>query len=186
MSRLWERVLIVVASLALSIGVIAVLSGGLLAGRDAPGVSVGQVGPGTAYRDQGDEHLKAGELHPVYDSAPPTSGPHVPIAVTRDQTRLSDDQLLRALELGDVVLMYGTARPPPGLTALASGVGSRFTPALAASGGAVILARRPDTRGVIALAWAHMLKVASGDDPILRGFAQYWLGRGARPAQTGQ
>ena len=44
--ELVERTLIVVVSLAISIGVIALLSGGLLAGRDDPGVSAGQAGPG--------------------------------------------------------------------------------------------------------------------------------------------
>ncbi|MGI8715409.1 MAG: DUF3105 domain-containing protein [Solirubrobacteraceae bacterium] len=182
MSRLLERVLIVVVSLAVSIGIIALLSGGLLAGRDNPGVSAGQIGPGTAFRDQGNEHLRAGELHPVYDSDPPTSGPHVPVAVTRDGAALSDDQLLQALDVGDVVMMYGTARPPAGLATLADAVGSRFTPALAASGGAVILAHRPGIDSVTALAWGHMLRVASGEDPALRAFAQFWLGRGARRA----
>jgi hypothetical protein len=127
-----ERIAIVVASLAISIGVIAALSGGLLAGRDNPGVSAGQSGPGTRFRDQGDLHLRLGELRPVYDSDPPTSGPHVPLPVTRDQRELSDDQLLQAMEVGDVVLMYGAPRPPPGLAAVADIVGARFTPALAA------------------------------------------------------
>jgi hypothetical protein len=179
MTRVLERLAIVVASLALSIGLIALLSGGLLAGRDNPGVSAGQGGPGTPYRDQGDVHLRPGELRPVYDSDPPTSGPHVPVAVHRDRADLSDDQLLQALETGNVVLMYGTPRPPPGLSQVADAVGARFTAALAASGQAVILARRPGTTGVIALAWTRMLRVASAQDPALRGFAQFWLGRGA-------
>jgi Protein of unknown function (DUF3105) len=179
MSRLLERTLIVLVSLAVSIGVIALLSGGLLAGRDDPGVSAGQAGPGTAFRDQGDEHLRAGELRPVYDSEPPTSGPHIPTPVTRNGAALSDDQLLQALEVGDVVLMYGSDRPPAGLSAIAGSSASRFTPALAASGQAVILASRPGIRGVIALAWTRMLRTSSPTDPALRGFAQFWLGRGA-------
>ena len=48
-----------VASLAISVGVIAVLSGGLLAGRDDPGVSDRPGRSGNAYRDQGDLHLRA-------------------------------------------------------------------------------------------------------------------------------
>jgi hypothetical protein len=177
MRRGLERLLIVVAALAISIGVIALLSGGLLAGRDDPGVSAGQSGPGTRYRDQGNLHLRGGELRPVYDSDPPTSGPHIPEAVPRDGAELSNDQLLQALELGNVVFMYGTPRPPRGLEAIARAVGGPFTPALAASGQAVILARRPGTKGVIALAWTHMLRSLSG--PELRSFAQFWLSRGA-------
>jgi hypothetical protein len=183
MRRGLERLLIVVAALAISIGVIALLSGGLLAGRDNPGVSAGQAGPGTRYRDQGDLHLRRGELRPAYDSNPPTSGPHIPQPVLRDRTELSNDQLLQALEVGDVVFMYGTPQPPRGLAAIAAAVGGRFTPALAASGQAVILARRPGTRGVIALAWTHMLPTLSA--PALRSFAQFWLSRGAPAKSTG-
>jgi hypothetical protein len=179
MTRLLERLTIIVVSLAISIGVIAVLSGGLLAGRDDPGVSGTGTGPGIQFRDQGHVHLRPGLLRPVYDSDPPTSGAHIPVAVTRDDRQLSDDQLLQALEVGNVVFMYGGARPPIGLGALASAVASPFTPALAASGEAVILARQPGTRGVIGLAWAHMVRVASAGDPLLRSFASFWLGRGA-------
>jgi hypothetical protein len=182
MRRGLERLLIVVAALAISIGVIALLSGGLLAGRDDPGLSDGQAGPGTPFRDQGDLHLQRGELRPVYDSNPPTSGPHIPEAVLRDRSVLSNDQLLQALEVGDVVFMYGNAQPPRGLAAIAEAVGGRFTPALAASGQAVILARRSGTRGVIALAWTRMLRSLSGPD--LRGFAEFWLSRGATTTRT--
>ena len=180
--RLLEGLLIVITSLAIAVGVIAVLSGGLLAGRDAPGVSAGQSGPGTRFRDQGNLHLRRGELRPVYDSDPPTSGPHVPEPVLRDRSELSNDQLLEALELGNVVFMYGNPEPPRGLTAIAETVGGRFTPALAASGQAVILSRRPGTRGVIALAWTRMLRTLSAPD--LRNFAQFWLSRGATTTST--
>jgi Protein of unknown function (DUF3105) len=179
MPRLIERLLIVAVSLAISIGVIALLSGGLLAGRDTPGVSGTDSGPGVAFRDQGDAQLRAGDLEPVYDSDPPTSGPHIPEPVSRNGAQLTDYQLLQALQVGDVVLMYGTRRPPSGLAALADSLAPPFTPALAASGGAVILAYRPGTEGVIGLAWTHMQRVASAADPALRSFAQFWLGRGA-------
>lgn len=176
--RALERLLIVVVAVGIAVGVIAVLSGGLLGGRDDPGVST-QQGPGVAYRDQGDTHLSAGTADPAYDSNPPTSGAHVVAPVTRDGATLSDDQLLTALGNGDVVLLYGTPRPPPGLAALATAVSGPFSPALAAGGGAVILARRPGASGVIALAWTRALRAAANDEAPLRSFAQFWLGRGA-------
>ena len=179
MSRLIERVLIVAASVAVAVAVIALLSGGLLAGRDNPGVAGVDGGPGVAIRNQGDAHLRPGELEPVYDSDPPTSGPHVPTPVVRDGTRLTDDQLLTALEVGNVVMVYGTPAPPPGLAALARSVAPPFSPALAATGQTVVLARRAGVSGMIALAWAHMLRAPSPGDPALRNFAQFWLGRGA-------
>ncbi|MGH2876929.1 MAG: DUF3105 domain-containing protein [Solirubrobacteraceae bacterium] len=173
-----ERTLVVLASLAVAIGVIALLSGGLLAGRDSPGISGAGAGPGTSFPDQGHARLSPGQLQPVYNSDPPTSGPHIPEPIVRDRAQLSDYQLLQGLEVGDVILMYGTRRPPAGLSAMAAAVAPPFTPALAAAGGAVVLAHRPGTRGVVALAWTRMLRVASARDPALRGFAQFWLGRG--------
>jgi len=184
MSRWIERLVIVAASLAIAIGIIALLSGGLLAGRDTPGVAGTDQGPGTAYRDQGNGQLRPGEPRPDYDSDPPTSGAHLQAPVVADRAQLSDDQLLQALSTGDVVYMYGTRTPPPGLAAVARAVAPPFTPALAASGQAVILARRPGTAGVLALAWAHMLRTGDPTDPALRDFAQFWLGRGA-PRSTG-
>jgi hypothetical protein len=173
-----ERVAILVASLALSIGLIAVLSG-FFAGRDPAGVSGSAAAVGVQFRDLGDAHLSPGELHPAYDSTPPTSGPHVPEPVKRDGVQLTDDQLLEALELGDVVVTYGERTPPAGLESLARSIAGPFTPALAAAGQAMILARRPGTAGVIGLAWAHMVRVNVPSDPLLREFATYWLGRGA-------
>jgi hypothetical protein len=173
-----ERIAIVVASLALSIGLIALLSG-FFAARDQAGVSGDQGGPGQAFADRGSRILAPGQPRPHYDSSPPTSGAHFARPVLRDGARLSDDQLLQALALGDVVIMYGGPSPPPGLRTLAGSVASPFTPALAAAGQAVILARRTGTSGLIGLAWAHMVRVAGPGDPLLRAFATFWLGRGA-------
>ncbi len=179
-----ERIAIVLASLLLSIGLIALLSG-FFAARDQAGVSSGGAsgganGPGLQFRDLGHAHLLAGQPHPRYDSDPPTSGPPVPEAVARNRAMLNDNQLLTALELGDIVIVYGTATPPRGLDALARSVAGPFSPSLATAGQAVILARRPGTNGVIGLAWTRMLRVPSAADPLLREFAQMWLGRGAQ------
>jgi hypothetical protein len=179
LTRVLERVAIVVAALAISIGIIALLSGGLLAGRDDPGVSASGGALGVKFRDLGHAHLAPGSLHPVYNSQPPTSGAHVPVAVEHDDRQLSVDQLLEALEVGDVVIMYGTKSPPPGLQSLANAVSSPFTPALAAAGQAVVLDHQPGTSGLVELAWTRRLKAASVSDPNLRSFAQQWLGRGA-------
>jgi len=177
--RLLERIGIVVASLVISIGVIAVLSGGLLAGRDNPGITGPTDQLGAQFRDQGNAHLAPGAAVPQYDSEPPTSGPHVPVPITHDEAQISDNQLLQALSEGDVVIMYGTPKPPPGLRALADSIASPFTPALAAAGQAVILARRTGTNGLIGLAWTRLVHVRTLDDPSLRSFIIFWLGRGA-------
>jgi len=101
-----------------------------------------------------------------------------PAPIKRDRVQLTDDQLLHALELGDVVLLYGSSAPPPALRALQQQVSGPFDPVLAANGAAVILARRPGTDGVVALAWRRILRALSATDPQLEAFANYWLGRG--------
>jgi hypothetical protein len=176
--RVVERIAIGVASLVLSIGLILLLSG-YFAGRDQAAVSGGTSGPGQAFSDLGHAALSPGQPRPAYNSDPPTSGPHNPQPVTRDGATLTDDQVLEALQLGDVVIVYGTKQPPPGLTKLASTAAPPFTPALAATGDAVILARRPATSGLVALAWTHLLRVSSPSDPQLGQFVSFWLGRGA-------
>jgi hypothetical protein len=173
-----ERIAIVVASLALAFGLIALLSG-FFAGRDQAGVSAVVAGPGRALPDLGDAHLRPGAVHPRYDSDPPTSGAHVPVPVSHDGGKLTTDQLLQALEEGNVVVMYGGDKPPPGLRRLALSLAPPFTPALAAAGQAVILARRPGTHGLLGLAWAHAITVPGPAHPPLRTFVQFWLGRGA-------
>jgi Protein of unknown function (DUF3105) len=178
-TRWLEWLLIVFAALAISVGVIALLSGGLLAGRDNPGLygPGGQLG--VQFRDRGDAVLAAGTPAPTYDSVPPTSGPHHTAVIRHERSELSNDQLLTALAAGDVVLIYGTDRPPPGLTALAASIAAPFTPALAVAGQAVILGRRPAIPGVLALAWTRLLHVRSVNDPQLRSFALAFLGQGA-------
>jgi hypothetical protein len=185
MTRWSERLAIVIVSLAITVAVIALLSGGLAGSQDDPGVTGGQAGPGTAFRDLGDLHLRPGQPRPAYDSEPPTSGPHNPVNVTRQRATISNDQLLQALQVGDVVLMYGTRTPPPGLTGLAARSAPPFTPALAATGGAVILAHRRATNGVLALAWTHLLRVRRPNDPQMPAFIDYWLGRGAPVSRGG-
>jgi len=105
---------------------------------------------------------------------PPTSGPHRPEKVTRDQVPLSDDQLLEALHLGNVVFAYdGSAAE---LKKIQDEVAGPFDPELAAAGQAVILDKRPGVKGTIALAWRRELR---SDDPAqLRAFADAWLGQG--------
>jgi hypothetical protein len=178
LARWLERVAILLAALALSVGLIILLSG-FFAGRDQAGVSGTATGPGQAFADLGHAALRPGQPHPAYNSDPPTSGAHVTEAVPRAGAALNVDQLLSALQVGDVVILYGGSRPPASLEQFTRSVAPPFSPELAATGDAVILARRPGTAGVLALAWAHMLHVQQASDPALREFVGFWLGRGA-------
>jgi hypothetical protein len=149
--------LVGLASLALSVGLILLLSG-YFAARDQAGVSGTAGAPGQSLRDLSDARLGPG------------------------QAGLDDQQLRQALALGDVVIAYGGHRRPAGLQTLARQVAGPFSSALARAGQAVILARRPGVSGLIGLAWAHIIRVRGPGDPALRALAQYWLGRGAAGA----
>lgn len=173
-----EILAIALASLVLSIGLIVLLSG-FFAGRDQAGVSGAVGGPGQAFDDLGHAVLRGGQTRPAYNSDPPTSGAHVAESVTRDAVPLSDDQLLQALETGDVVIFYGTRRPPAGLESFTRSVAPAFTSTLAGLGETVIIAPRPGTNGLLAAAWTHLLHVQRPTDPQLRDFVSFWLGRGA-------
>jgi hypothetical protein len=145
----------------------------ILANRDSSGVSK-SAGPGTLEPDRGSAHVDGPRTPASAPDDPPTSGPHRPEAVTRDEVPLSDDQLLEALHLGNVVFAYdGSAAA---LKKIQDEVSGPFDPELAAAGQAVILARRPGVKGTIALAWRRELR---SDDPAqLREFADAWLGQG--------
>jgi Protein of unknown function (DUF3105) len=100
-------------------------------------------------------------------------------ATRADGVRIDADEVADLLERGNVVLLYGATRPPAALRALAERLAGPFDPALAASGQAVVLARRPGLRGIVALAWRRQQRAADAGDPALAAFAEHWLGRGA-------
>jgi hypothetical protein len=174
--RALERVAIALASLALSIGLIALLSG-FFASHDTGSLSGQASGPGQSFPDQGDAVLAPGQLRSPYNSDPPTSGPHIPRVVRRDGAALSDDQLLSVLSRGNVVLLYSGRSAPAAVHTLATSLAGPFTPALAAAGQAVILSPRRGTSGIIAVAWDHLLRTGRPTDPRLREFVSFWLGR---------
>lgn len=164
------------------VGAVVLLAGlaGLVlafSARDDAGLSArAPAGPGELQPDRGAEH---GPAAVDTGGTPPTSGPHRPVNVTRDRRALSADQLLHALERGNVVLLYDGARPPAALRALQEELTGPFDAELAAAGQAVILARRDGP--VTALAWRRLLEASGPGDPLLREFAEAWLGRGLRP-----
>ena len=135
--------------------------------------------PGQLEPDQGSEHRRppAGFK---YATDPPTSGPHLPSALKRGQP-LTNDQLLHALEQGNVVMVYGNPADVKSLRVLRDDIAGPYDPATVAAGSAIILTSRPGTQGVTALAWRRMLRVPSAEDPRLQEFADAWLGRGAAP-----
>ena len=152
-----------------AVGVVIAV-GGLIAlalafdARDDSGLATAPDGPG--------------ELQPEGGGEWPTSGAHDRELVTRDRRRLSDDQILTALELGNVVILYEAPEPGAQLARLQREVAGPFDAEIAAAGQAVILARRAGAGAATALAWRRVLQAGDAGDPRLREFAEAWLGRG--------
>lgn len=84
------------------------------------------------------------------------------------------------LKLGNVILTYRRAEDGAVLRALAEETAGPPDPALEEAGAAVLVLRRPNqTAGpVVAHAVGRRLVTESADDPRLRQFTEYWLGRG--------
>jgi hypothetical protein len=157
-----RRALVAVLGVAVAVGVVAVVVL-VFSARDESGLSAAPQGPGEVQPDGAD---------------PPASGPHSNALVTRDRRPLTDDQLVRALELGDVVILYEGAKPPRALVRLQEEVAGPFDAELAAAGQAVILAPRKGAGPATALAWKRILRADDPADSNLQDFAEFWLGRG--------
>jgi hypothetical protein len=147
-------------------------------GRDDSNVA-GPDGPGELQPNRGASHSGPAEAS---GDDPPTSGTHESRLVTRDRRPITDDQLIHALELGDVVILYDAQQPPPALVQLQADVmGGPFDAEVAAAGQAVILARRPGAGPATALAWRRILRADDPADSSLGEFTEDWLGRGLQP-----
>jgi hypothetical protein len=149
---------------------VAIAVGGLIAlavafnARDDAGLSAAPEGPGELQSEGGGEW--------------PTSGEHERALVTRDRRELTDDQILTALELGNVVILYDAPDPGANLIRLQREVSGPFDAEVAAAGQAVILARREGAGPATALAWRRVLETPDSGDPALSEFAEAWLGQG--------
>ena len=79
---------------------------------------------------------------------------------------------------GNVLLQFSDERQTAGLRALALDTGGEATPELVSAGQAVLVRRLPGLR-VAVVAWSRQrrLEADGHDDPRLRAFIEYWLGR---------
>jgi Protein of unknown function (DUF3105) len=142
--------------------------------RDDPELAQAPVGPGEVQPDRGSGHAAPAQVTDEW----PTSGPHREELVTRDRRRLSDDQILHALELGNVVILYDGPDPGTPLMRVQEDVAGPFDAELAAAGQAVILVRRDGAGQATALAWRRVYQPGDPSDRGLREFTEAWLGRG--------
>jgi hypothetical protein len=79
---------------------------------------------------------------------------------------------------GNVALLYSDERLTRRLRRLAIDIAGPADPSLVAAGQAVIVRRQPNIAvPVIAVSATRRLDASGPDDPALRGFVEYWLGR---------
>jgi hypothetical protein len=171
-----KRRWLLVAAGALLIAAVLVVLSLAVATRDPSGVAMRE-GPGEALTDQCARHSPPPDGF-RYATQPPASGPHRPRLPRGDERRIGDDELLHALELGNVALAYDASRPPAALRSLREEVAGPYDVELAAAGQAVILVEHPAADGVTALAWARRLRTRDPADPAVREFTEHWLGQG--------
>ncbi|MEA2125665.1 MAG: hypothetical protein QOI80_2447 [Solirubrobacteraceae bacterium] len=107
---------------------------------------------------------------------PPTSG--ATGGDLQQEGEVENPVLLKALSIGDVALVYGSADPPAELTQVREDATGPFDPELAAAGQMAFLVHRKGVTGVQALAWKRRLEVPGPSDPRLREFIDTWLGKG--------
>ncbi len=81
------------------------------------------------------------------------------------------------LARGNVVVDFRDPAQATKVRALAQDLGASADPALVEAGAAVVV-READVDGVVARAYKRRLEARSADDPALRAFVEYWLGRG--------
>ncbi len=81
------------------------------------------------------------------------------------------------LRAGNVILVAGQGQVR-GARELAEELAGPPSQALQDAGQAVLVQEGPGRGGIVAVAWERQLRAEAPDDPALREFVEYWLGRG--------
>lgn len=167
---------VILGALVVLGGIVALLA--VFQARDDPGLSRDEAsGPGQVQPDRGAAH---GASAPEISAAElPASGEHAPAAAARDSTELTGDEWLHALELGNVILAYGSDEPGEALLRLQEDLAGPYDPELAAAGQSVILAHVEGLAQPTAVAWRRTLEFQDPAAPEVREFIEAWLGTGA-------
>lgn len=139
-------------------------------------------GPGTFYPSQGHDHWDETKLKAfVYNSNPPTSGPHEEVFADGyiSTVPLAKAIQVHLLEHGSVLIQYNCTCPDlvRKLTALAQSFDT-YNPQMAMeTGKAVLIAPNPEIRGKIALtAWTRLQVLDRYDEARIKQFITAWLG----------
>ncbi len=140
-------------------------------------------GPGTFYPSQGHAHWEEPKLKTfVYNSNPPTSGPHEEVFADGyiNAKPLSRAIQAHLLEHGSVLIQYNCTCPSlvKKLTDISRSFDT-YNPQMAMEmGKAVIIAPNPTIpKNTIALtAWTRLLMLKGYDEAAIKGFITAWLG----------
>ena len=156
---------------------------------------------GTHYPSQGHAHLAPSEADDfVYNSNPPTSGPHKEIFSTQfvNPTPLPAYVQVHLLEHGNVLLQYSCTCPD--IAASLGAIAYQYDAGLIApnelaptseevqggeeQGKAVIVAPNPAMKSKIAVtAWTRLGVLKSLDKPRIESFIKFYLGNSANASQ---
>jgi hypothetical protein len=127
--------------------------------------------PGVKMPDQGNVHLRTtADPHDVYNSDPPTSGPHLPyIAPWGVHTRPIQRELqVHNLEDGGVIVQYNCECPE---------LVAKLRDLVGTYDKQVILAPHPDMKSTIALtAWTRIETLSAFDAARIRRFIEAYRG----------
>jgi len=129
------------------------------------------------FPDMGVEHLAPGAPAPVYNSDPPTSGPHAqspaPCGIYRQP--VDDRSQLHSMEHGAVVIQYDPDLPEEQIELLED---INWSPAAE-----VIVAPRPNNPAPVALtAWTKRLLLDEVDTDVIVAFQREYGNRSPEPA----
>lgn len=130
-----------------------------------------------SYPDQGREHLTTGSPLPVYNSDPPTSGPHAPNTVPCGihEEPIADVVSVHNLEHGVVMIQY--------LPTISADELSELKATVADLPDHAVLAPRPGNPAVLALsAWTVLLKLDVVDPEAIRWFWDNYGSQGPEKA----
>ena len=129
------------------------------------------------FTDMGAQHLAPGEAAPVYNSDPPTSGPHsatpAPCGIYRQP--VPDVASLHSLEHGAIVVHYHPDLTQDQIEELEE-IGRDV-------GGEIIVAPRPENPAPVSIsAWTTLLLLDEVDGDVIGGFEREFGNRSPEPA----
>ena len=128
---------------------------------------------GEFFRAQNREHIAMGQVHPDYNSNPPTGGWHYsnPAQAGVYDKELADEQLIHNLEHGYIWLSYRPDLDKDAIEKLAN-MAKKY-------GSKMVMAPRAKNDKPIALAaWEYLLKLDSFNEAQVEGFIKAHRGKG--------